>query len=459
MRLTVIGMGYLGLTHAVCMAKLGHDVIGLDADAGKISQAASGEAPFFEPGLEPLLRKNLDAGRLQFTTSYEEAAAFGDVHFVCVGTPQARDGSADLSQVHAVADALSPHLYGSCLIVGKSTVPVGTARSLTAQVREAAPAGDEVDVAWNPEFLREGYAVQDSLSPDRFVFGVASQRSAELLCQVYAAPLADGIPSLVMDLETAELVKVSANAFLATKISFINAMAEVCEKVGADVVRLADALAHDERIGRRFLAPGVGFGGGCLPKDIRAFQSAARELGIRSVVNLLGEVDAVNLSRRSRVVDLVRSVVDGTITGRRVTVLGLAFKPGSDDVRDSPSLHVCGLLMQEGAVVTAHDPIAMKNAARIRPDLRYADSISEAAEGADVVLHLTEWADYRAIDPMALATVVARRNMIDARCSLDQRLWRSAGWACHALGRPSHQQPDPHVYAVQASAIAPIFTP
>jgi UDPglucose 6-dehydrogenase len=436
MRLTVIGMGYLGLTHAVCMANLGHEVLGLDADVSKVSQAASGEAPFFEPGLEPLLRKNLDVGRLQFTTSYEEAAAFGDVHFVCVGTPQARDGSADLSQVHAVADALSPHLYRPCLIVGKSTVPVGTARSLTARIREAAPAGHEVDVAWNPEFLREGYAVQDSLSPDRFVFGVTSQRSAELLSQVYAAPLADGIPSLVMDLETAELVKVSANAFLATKISFINAIAEVCEKVGADVVRLADALAHDERIGKRFLAPGVGFGGGCLPKDIRAFRTAARELGVGSLANLLGEVDAINLNRRSRVAELARNVLGGAIIGSRVTVLGLAFKPGSDDVRDSPSLHVCGLLVQEGAVVTAHDPVAMTNAARIRPDLRYAGSVSEAAADADVVLHLTEWADYRAIDPVMLAKVVAKRNIIDARCTLDEKPWRSAGWSFCALGRP-----------------------
>jgi UDPglucose 6-dehydrogenase len=240
-----------------------------------------------------------------------------------------------------------------------------------------------------------------------------------------------------MDLETAELVKVSANAFLATKISFINAIAEVCEKVGADVVRLADALAHDGRIGKRFLAPGVGFGGGCLPKDIRAFRAAARELGVGSLANLLGEVDTINLNRRSRVVELTRDVVGGAIAGCRVTVLGLAFKPGSDDVRDSPSLHVCGLLMQEGAVVTAHDPVAMKNAARIRPALRLADSVSEAATDADVVLHLTEWADYRAINPAMLATVVARRNVIDARCTLDEKLWRSAGWSFRALGRPA----------------------
>ena len=439
MRLTVIGIGYLGLTHAVCMADLGHEVIGLDADAEKVARAALGEVPFFEPGLEPLLRKNLDAGRLRFTTSYEEVARFGGIHFVCVGTPQAEDGSADMRQIHAAVDALSPYLSRPCLVVGKSTVPVGTARSLTARIRGAAPAGSEVEIAWNPEFLREGFAVQDSLSPDRFVFGVASQRSADLLRQVYVAPLANGIPSLVMDLETAELVKVSANAFLATKISFINAMAEVCEKAGADVMRLADALGCDERIGRRFLAPGLGFGGGCLPKDIRAFRSVAVELGVGSVVNLLGEVDAINMNRRSRVVELTRDVAGGTVNGCRVTVLGLAFKPGSDDVRDSPSLHVCGLLMQEGAVVTAHDPVAMDNAARVRPDLRYAGSVSEAAAGADVVLHLTEWADYRAIDPSMLATVVARRNIIDARCTLDEKPWRSVGWSFCALGRPSHQ--------------------
>jgi UDPglucose 6-dehydrogenase len=435
MRLTVIGIGYLGLTHAVCMADLGHEVIGLDADTKKLAQAANGEMPFFEPGLEPLLRKNLDAGRLRFTTSYEEAAGFGDVHFVCVGTPQAEDGSADMRQVYGAVDALSVHLSRSCLVVGKSTVPVGTARSLLARIRGAAPAGDEVELAWNPEFLREGFAVQDSLSPDRFVFGVTSQRAAELLCQVYATPLASGIPWLDMDLETAELVKVSANAFLATKISFINAMAEVCEKVGADVVRLADALGHDERIGKRFLAPGLGFGGGCLPKDIRAFQSAVRELGVASVANILAEVDAINVSRRERAVELAREAAGGTLRGRRLTVLGLAFKPGSDDVRDSPSLYVCGLLVKEGAVVTAHDPVAAENAARIRPDLRYAGSVSEAAADADVVLHLTEWAEYRAIDPVMLATVVARCNIIDARCTLDEGSWRSAGWSFRTLGR------------------------
>jgi UDPglucose 6-dehydrogenase len=438
LRLTVIGIGYLGLTQAVCMADLGHDVMGLDVDAGKVARVSRGEVPFFEPGLEPLLRKNLDAGRLRFTTSFAEAAEFGNVHFLCVGTPQAADGSADLRHLYSAADALAPHLWRRCLVIGKSTVPVGTARNLAARIRERSPAGGHADVAWNPEFLREGFAVEDTLSPDRLVFGVASQQSAGLLRRVYVKLLAEGTPALVMDLETAELVKVAANAFLATKISFINAMAEICEKAGADVIRLTDALARDDRIGRRFLAPGLGFGGGCLPKDIRAFRSAARELGVESVVNLLGEVDAINLRRRFRVVDLARAVVGGTLAGRRLAVLGLAFKPGSDDVRDSPSLRVCGQLLREGALVSVHDPVAMGNAARIQPDLRYADSVSEVAADADAVLHLTEWADYRVIDPAMLATVVARRNMIDARCALDEEAWRTAGWSFRVLGRPCY---------------------
>jgi UDPglucose 6-dehydrogenase len=435
LRLTVIGTGYLGLTHAVCMADLGHEVMAIDVDQEKIAKAARGETPFFEPGLEPLLRKNLEAGRLSFTTSFEEVAAFGDVHFLCVGTPQGVDGAADLTHVYGAADALAPHLRGRCLIVGKSTVPPGTARQVLARTRALAPAGDAVDLAWNPEFLREGFAVQDSLNPDRLVFGVISDWAADQLRQVYAQPLTAGVPGLSMDLETAELVKVSANAFLATKISFINAMAEVCEAVGADVVRLAEALAYDERIGRRFLSPGLGFGGGCLPKDIRAFRATAMGLGVTSVVNLLGDVDSINLGRRRRVVELAWEALGGAVVGRRIAVLGLAFKPDSDDIRDSPSLDVCGRLTRAGAIVSVHDPVAMANAARINPDLRCAESVFEAAQDADLVLHLTEWSDYRAIDPAVLAKVVARRTIIDARCALDATLWRAAGWDYRVLGR------------------------
>jgi len=435
-RVTVIGTGYLGLTHAVCLADLGHDVLAVDVDAEKIAQVARASAPFFEPGLEPLLRKNLDAGRLRFTMSFAEAGAFGEVHFLCVGTPEGESGRADLGAVYGAAEALAPHLTAPCLVVGKSTVPVGTARQVMTRMRAIAPAGDDVELAWNPEFLREGFAVQDSLAPDRIVLGVVSGRAEARLRQVYSVPLEAGSPLLVMDLETAELVKVAANAFLATKISFINAMAEVCEEAGADVMPLAEALGLDARIGRRFLSPGLGYGGGCLPKDIRGFRATAADLGVSSLVSLLATVDEINLGRRQRVVALARHTAGGTLAGRRVAVLGVAFKPNSDDVRDSPSLAVCDQLVAEGAIVSVHDPVAMPSAARKRPGLRYVPSVSEAAEGADLVLHLTEWSDYRAIDPAALAAVVARRVVIDARCCLDAALWRAAGWTVHVLGRP-----------------------
>jgi UDPglucose 6-dehydrogenase len=439
LRISVIGTGYLGLTHAVCMADLGHQVLAIDVDAEKIAKAARGETPFFEPGLEPLLRKNLDAGRLRFTDSFAEVGEFADVHFVCVGTPQVKDGggSADLSYVFGAADALAPYLKRPALIVGKSTVPVGTARQFIARVQAAAPAGEQVEFAFNPEFLREGYAVQDSLTPDRIVFGVTSSAADELLRQVYATPLASGIPGLTMDLETAELVKVAANSFLATKISFINVMAEMCEASGADVIRLADAIGMDERIGRKFLSPGLGFGGGCLPKDIRAFRATAADHGVDSLVDLLTTVDAINLGRRERILSLAHGALGGDLTGKRIAVLGAAFKPNSDDIRDSPSLAICGRMADEGALVAVHDPVAMGNAARIRPDLRYAESVHAAAEGADLVLHLTEWADYRAIDPAGLRAIVDRPVLIDGRCTLDAAAWRAAGWTVLVPGRPA----------------------
>jgi len=438
LRISVIGTGYLGLTHAVCMADLGHEVLAIDVDAEKLAKAARGETPFFEPGLEPLLRKNLDAGRLRFTDSFAEIGEFGDVHFICVGTPQVKDGTgnADLSYVYGAADALAPHLTRATLLVGKSTVPVGTSREIIARVHAAAPAGDLVDYAFNPEFLREGYAVQDSLTPDRIVFGVTSDASAKLMRAVYATPLASGIPELTMDLETAELVKVAANSFLATKISFINVMAEMCEASGADVIKLADAIGIDERIGRKFLSPGVGFGGGCLPKDIRAFRATAGEKGVDSLVNLLTTVDTINLGRRERIITLAREAVGGDLAGKRVAVLGAAFKPNSDDIRDSPSLAISGRLADEGAIVAVHDPVAMVNAARVRPDLQYADSVHDAAEDADIVLHLTEWTDYRDIDPHALRSIVAGPILIDGRCILDAEAWRAAGWTVLIPGRP-----------------------
>jgi UDPglucose 6-dehydrogenase len=438
LRVTVIGTGYLGLTHAVCMADLGHQVLAIDVDAEKIAKAARGETPFFEPGLEPLLRKNLDAGRLRFTGSWEEIGEFGDVHFICVGTPQVKDGggSADLRYVFGAAETLAAHLNRPALVIGKSTVPVGTSRQVIERLHRLAPAGAEVEFAFNPEFLREGYAVQDSLTPDRIVFGVAGGTAEELMREVYATPLASGIPGISMDLETAELVKVAANSFLATKISFINVMAEMCEASGADVSKLADAIGIDERIGRKFLSPGLGFGGGCLPKDIRAFKSTAAEHGVTSLVNLLTTVDNINLGRRERVIELARKELGGDLAGKRIAVLGAAFKPNSDDIRDSPSLAVSARLADLGAIVSVHDPVAMPNAAKARPDLRYADSVHAAADGAELVLHLTEWADYRAIDPAGLREIVAHPVLIDARCTLDAAQWRAAGWTVLVPGRP-----------------------
>jgi UDPglucose 6-dehydrogenase len=438
LRVTVIGTGYLGLTHAVCMADLGHQVLAIDVDAEKIAKAARGESPFFEPGLEPLLRKNLDAGRLRFTGSWAEIGEFGDAHFICVGTPQVKDGggSADLRYVFSAAEALAPHLSRPTLVIGKSTVPVGTSRQVIERLHALAPAGEQVEFAFNPEFLREGYAVQDSLTPDRIVFGVTAGSAEALMREIYATPLSSGIPGISMDLETAELVKVAANSFLATKISFINVMAEMCEASGADVLKLADAIGIDERIGRKFLSPGLGFGGGCLPKDIRAFRATAGERGVTSLVNLLTTVDSINLGRRDRVIELASEALGPELTGKRVAVLGAAFKPNSDDIRDSPSLAISARLSDLGAAVAVHDPVAMPNAAKARPDLRYAESVNDAAEGAHLVLHLTEWADYRAIDPAGLRAIVANPVLIDGRCTLDAGLWRGAGWTVLVPGRP-----------------------
>jgi UDPglucose 6-dehydrogenase len=436
-RLTVVGTGYLGATHAICMAVLGYEVLGVDVDRSKVDRLNSGEVPFFEPGLPELLAKALDSGRLRFTTSFAEAGAFGDVHFLCVGTPQQQGSdAADLTYVDRAVTELAQHLRKRALVVGKSTVPVGTAARLTDLVQRVAPAGQEVELAWNPEFLREGYAVDDTLSPDRLVFGTGSIWAEERLRTVFAPVITQGTPVVVTDLATAELVKVAANSFLATKISYINAMAEVCEATGADVTALAEALGYDERIGSRFLKPGLGFGGGCLPKDIRAFAHRAEELGAGRAVAFLHEMDGINKRRRARTVDLVRDLAGGDLTGARVTALGAAFKPDSDDIRDAPALDVARMLHEAGAVVTVLDPGATDNARRALPDLSYATDAIAGAAGAEVVVLLTEWSQFRAIDPEAMGAVVARRRIVDGRHALDPAQWRAAAWDYRALGRP-----------------------
>jgi UDPglucose 6-dehydrogenase len=432
MRMSVIGCGYLGAVHAAAMAELGHEVVGIDRDPLKIDTLAKGGAPFFEPGLTELLERGIAAGRLSFSTDIE-AARGASVHFIAVGTPQRPDGSADLAAVHASLRSVIGVLTPGDLIVGKSTVPVGTAQVLQPEVERAGGS-----LAWNPEFLREGFAVRDSLEPDRIVYGVApgDTRSAETLDRVYGTILTAGTPRMVTDLATAELVKVAANAFLATKISFINAMAEIAEVVGADVTALADAIGHDARIGRRFLNAGIGFGGGCLPKDIRGFIARADELGVGHSLDFLRDVDQINLRRRDRVVDLTRDALGGSVAGRRVTVLGLAFKPDSDDVRDSPALDIARRLHAEGAIVTATDPEAIETSRPIAPDLTYRASVHEAVLDAEVVLVLTEWSLYRQLDPVVAARLAAPSPVvIDGRLCLDAEQWRAAGWRYRAPGR------------------------
>jgi UDPglucose 6-dehydrogenase len=435
-RLSVIGTGYLGATHAVCMVELGYEVIGLDVDEAKVARLRAGEVPFFEPGLPELLRKHVDGGRLKFTTSYEEAADFADVHFVCVGTPQRKgELAADLSYVQSAFRSLAPNLRRPSLVVGKSTVPAGTAVRMEQILRDLAP-DQGVQLAWNPEFLREGFAVEDTLRPDRLVFGVHTEWAEEQLRAAFAPVIESGTPVIVTDFATAELVKVAANSFLATKISFINAMAEVCEVTGADVTKLAEAIGHDARIGRRFLNAGLGFGGGCLPKDIRAFIARAGELGVDQAVAFLNEVDAINMRRRARTVDIGLDLVDGSYRGMHVAVLGAAFKPNSDDIRDSPALDVAASIGRRGGTVVIYDPEAMDNARRVHPELTYVPSLQHAVTGADVIMLLTEWDEFRAMSPGAIGDLVAQRNIVDGRNVLVPEQWRAAGWHYRALGRP-----------------------
>jgi UDPglucose 6-dehydrogenase len=420
------------------MAELGHDVVGVDIDPAKVELLSRGEVPFYEPGLPELISKHVTAGRLRFTTDASQAAD-ADVHFIGVGTPQKRgEYAADMRFVDAVIETLAPMLERPTVILGKSTVPVGTAARLAARVRELAPVGDQAELGWNPEFLREGHAVEDTLRPDRQVLGIDKERPGRIEAvtrEVYADIIARATPFLVTDLATAELVKVSANAFLATKISFINAIAEVCEATGADVVELANAIGHDERIGRKFLGAGLGFGGGCLPKDIRAFQARAAELGVDQALAFLREVDSVNLRRRQRVLDLAARELGGKIEGRTIAVLGAAFKPNSDDVRDSPALDVAGRLHLMGADVRVYDPQAMNNAKAVWPTLTFAASMMAAVQGADLVVISTEWQEFREADPAVLLSHCRGDVVIDARNCLDVEAWKASGWRYRGMGR------------------------
>lgn len=437
MRVAVIGTGYLGAVHAAGMAQLGFETVGVDVDQAKVDRLQAGTSPFYEPDFEPILAEQVASGRLRFTTDFSQISD-ADVVFIGVGTPQKADShAADLTYIDSAIASITPHLKDGALVAGKSTVPVGTAQRLAEYVAEHTADGVTAELAWNPEFLREGFAVQDTLHPDRLVFGVTSDRAESILREVYARTIEqDGTPVVVTDLPTAELVKVAANSFLATKISFINAMAEICEFAGADVTKLADAIGHDDRIGRKFLNAGVGFGGGCLPKDIRAFSARAGELGAGHALEFLAEIDKINSRRRDHVVELAKQELGGDLRDRKVAVLGASFKPNSDDVRDSPALAVAGALHLAGADVRVYDPKGMENAAKVYPPLTYADSAEAAIADAELVVHLTEWQEFKDLDPAALVETVGTPTIIDGRNALDPVAWRAAGWTYRGLGRP-----------------------
>ncbi len=436
LKLSVIGTGYLGATHAACMASLGFEVIGFDIEASKIDLLSKGKVPFYEPELEELLSEQIKSGRLTFTNNVADLAD-ADVHFICVGTPQIKNGNAaDLTYVNSALESIAKYVKPGGLVVGKSTVPVGTATKLRNRLLELNP---KADLAWNPEFLREGFAVEDTLRPNRLVVGVVNDSAEQILKEVYATNLKEKTPWVRADLPTAELVKVAANSFLATKISFINAMAEICEAAGGDVTVLAKAIGYDPRIGSRFLQAGIGFGGGCLPKDIRAFMARAEELGASQAVEFLKEIDAINLRARQRIIELVRKDLSDDLQGKKVAILGAAFKPDSDDVRDSPALDIAAQIQAAGATVTVHDPKAIANAQKRFPALNFADDVNTTLKDAEIVLHLTEWKIYREIDPVKVKSIVKTPIVIDGRNALDRELWQSAGWKFRALGR-SHNE-------------------
>ncbi|TLP94734.1 UDP-glucose/GDP-mannose dehydrogenase family protein [Nesterenkonia salmonea] len=437
---SVIGTGYLGATHAACMAELGFNVVGVDIDPEKIASLSAGDLPFHEPGLPELIRKHVQSGQLRFTTDLNDVGAWADVHFIAVGTPQVKGGTgADMTYVDAATTTLTQAITKDSLIVGKSTVPVGTAARLADLVQDTKNPGVNVSLAWNPEFLREGFAVEDTITPDRLVVGTTHEDDENVLRQVYAEALGRDTPWISTDYQTAELVKVAANAFLATKISFINAFAEVTETVGGDITTLADAIGHDTRIGRKFLNAGVGFGGGCLPKDIRALQTRVAELGLDHSMRFLDEMDQINLRRRKKAVALAFDLLSQDVIGKKIAVLGITFKPLSDDVRDSPGLDVAARLFNAGADVQVYDPQGSHNAAKRYPRITYTPTLDEAVTGAELVILTTEWDEFKTLTPENLNNKVTTRRIIDARNVLNPTTWETANWTFTQLGR---KQPE-----------------
>ncbi|MFB6533088.1 UDP-glucose dehydrogenase family protein [Streptomyces noursei] len=439
MRVSVIGCGHLGIPHAAAMAELGHDVLGVDLDQAKVARLNAGECPIFEVGLPELLARHVASGRLRFTTDISEAAGFAELHFIGVGTPIDADGrSYDTAQVYGAIRKLAPHLDRPCTIVGKSTVTVGTTSQVTALAQRLAPAGDQVDVVWNPEFLREGHAVEDTLRPDRLIAGVSTTEGEKAIRAVYAKIIDAGVPIFVTDPQTAELAKGAANTYLGLKISYINAVADMCEAAGGDVAQIVDILGIDPRIGAGGMRPGIGYGGGCLPKDVRAFTASAQQLGVEHAAALLRAAEVINENRTAVALDLItRALGDRPIVGSRITVWGAAFKPGTNDVRESPALALAQRLQQVGATVTIHDPQAVATAMVRNPEFDYVEDLTASVDAADIVVLATEWPEYRHVDPQALVQHPATPLLVDCRTTLEPEPWRAAAWTVHQLGRPT----------------------
>ncbi|MCX4546626.1 UDP-glucose/GDP-mannose dehydrogenase family protein [Streptomyces sp. NBC_01565] len=438
MRVSVIGCGHLGIPHAAAMAELGHEVIGVDVDQAKVDRLNSGQCPIYETGLPELLAAHTASGHLRFTTDIREAAEFAELHFIGVGTPIDADGrSYDTGQVFGAIRQLAPHLTRPCTIVGKSTVTVGTTVQVTALAQRLAPAGTAVEVVWNPEFLREGHAVEDTLRPDRLIAGLTTAESEKAIRAVYAPILDAGVPLFVTDPQTAELAKGAANTFLGLKISYINAVADMCDAAGGDISQIVEILGIDPRIGSGGMRPGIGYGGGCLPKDVRAFTASARQLGADRAATLLRAAEEINESRTDVAMDLIRGALgDRSVKTARITVWGAAFKPGTNDVRESPALALAHALQQAGATVIVHDPQAVATAMTRNPELDYTDDLAASVDGADLVVLATEWPEYGQADPQDLADRAARPLLVDCRTTLDAEPWRTAGWTVHQLGRP-----------------------
>ncbi|MFF2022925.1 UDP-glucose dehydrogenase family protein [Streptomyces sp. NPDC058171] len=438
MLVSVIGCGHLGIPHAAAMAHLGHQVIGVDVDQAKVDRLNAGECPIYEDGLPELLARHTASGRLRFTTDIREAAAVAELHFIGVGTPIDADGrSYDNGQVFGAIRQLAPHLHQPCTIVGKSTVSVGTTVQVTALAQRLAPAGSAVEVVWNPEFLREGHAVEDTLRPDRLIAGVTSAEGEKAIRAVYAGILDTGVPIFITDPQTAELAKGAANSFLGLKISYINAVAEMCEAAGGDISKIVEILGVDPRIGAGGMRPGIGYGGGCLPKDVRAFTASARQLGAERAADLLLAAEQINETRIDVAMDLITSALgDRPVRGARVTVWGAAFKPGTNDVRESPALALAHALQQAGGTVTVHDPQAVATAMVRNPELEYAEDLPASLDGADLIVLATEWPEYRQANPRVLVDRPANPLLVDCRTTLDPEPWCAAGWTVHQLGRP-----------------------